>query len=351
MGSRTPARRVKDVSGVWPDRWGVPVQATGPEGVLLLDVAVESLVSLSGSPVAEAAAVVAADDQVVLGSVLQAYLALYGMSTAGLAAANELLEGFDHAGPQLGERERLHVQAARSWADGQWEEATRILDRALSHNPRDLLALKVAQDLHFFLGNRRELRDVASRVLPAWPQDSPGWGFVWGMYAFGLEENAEYRGAETCARKALADNPRDVWAVHALTHVFEMEGRTEEGIEFLSASAPDWEGSYFAVHNWWHRGLFHLELGQDHQAQDLYDGPIRASRSSEWLDSGGRGIPPVEALARRGAGRRKSRSTGVGSRSAGRPTGVHLRRLARRHGLRTGRPARTVCGGHRGQSP
>ena len=181
MSSRTPARRVKDVSGVWPDRWGVPVQATGPEGVLLLDVAVESLVSLSGSPVAEAAAVVAADDQVVLGSVLQAYLALYGMSTAGLAAANELLEGFDHAGPQLGERERLHVQAARSWADGQWEEATRILDRALSHNPRDLLALKVAEDLHFFLGNRRELRDVASRVLPAWPQDSPGWGFVWGM--------------------------------------------------------------------------------------------------------------------------------------------------------------------------
>jgi len=49
---------------------------------------------------------------------------------------------------------------------------------------RDLLALKVAQDLYFFLGNRLELRDTAARVLPAWPRDLPGWGYVQGIYAF-----------------------------------------------------------------------------------------------------------------------------------------------------------------------
>jgi len=55
-------------------------------------------------------------------------------------------------------------------------------------------------------------------------------------------------------------------------------------LEFLAASLENWGGSYFAVHNWWHRALYHLELGAPGEALDLYDGPIRLTRSSEWLD-------------------------------------------------------------------
>ncbi len=42
--------------------------------------------------------------------------------------------------------------------------------------------------------------------------------------------------------------------------------------------------SYFAIHNWWHRALYHLELGEIDEALALYDAPIRAGRSTEWLD-------------------------------------------------------------------
>jgi hypothetical protein len=72
--------------------------------------------------------------------------------------------------------------------------------------------------------------------------------------------------------------------VHALAHVFEMEGSQQEGVAFLAASARDWSASYFAVHNWWHRALYHLELGEIDQVCALYDGSIRGSRSTEWLD-------------------------------------------------------------------
>jgi hypothetical protein len=75
-----------------------------------------------------------------------------------------------------------------------------------------------------------------------------------------------------------------VWSVHALAHVFEMEGSQRDGIEFLSKSAGDWSGSFFAIHNWWHRTLYHLELGEIDEALALYDSPIRARRSTEWLD-------------------------------------------------------------------
>jgi tetratricopeptide (TPR) repeat protein len=107
---------------------------------------------------------------------------------------------------------------------------------------------------------------------------------VQGIYAFGLEENADYRQAEARARAALEHNPKDVWSVHAMAHVFEMEGNQRAGAEFLTTCAPDWAASYFAIHNWWHRGLYHLELGEIEQALALYDNPIRAGRSTEWLD-------------------------------------------------------------------
>ena len=48
--------------------------------------------------------------------------------------------------------------------------------------------------------------------------------------------------------------------------------------------SPCRAASFFAIHNWWHRGLYHLELGEIDEALTLYDGPIRAGRSTEWLD-------------------------------------------------------------------
>jgi tetratricopeptide (TPR) repeat protein len=264
------------------DRWGVPVRAGSAEAVALLDRAIEDLAALAGDPVADAEAAVAADENLVLGHIYRAYLQLYGTTPEGVAAAGEILKRLDET--VMGERELHHLRAARHWAEGNWEATTRSLERALLCHPRDLLALKVAQDLYFFLGNRLELRDTAARVLPAWPRELPGWGYVQGIYAFGLEENADYRQAESRARAALGHNPKDVWSVHALAHVFEMEGNQRDGVDFLTASAPDWSPSYFATHNWWHRGLYHLELGEIDEALTLYDDPIRAGRSTEWLD-------------------------------------------------------------------
>jgi tetratricopeptide (TPR) repeat protein len=264
------------------DRWDVPVQGSDGAAVLLLDQAIEDLVALGGEPLSGADSAIAADPALLLARIYRAYLSLYATTADGVTEARDLLKAVT-PGP-ADAREAHHLAAATAWADGDWHAATRHLDKALLANPRDLLALKVAQDLHFFLGNRAELRDVAARVRPAWPADDPAWGFIQGIYAFGLEENADYRGAEKAARSALDRNPRDVWAVHALAHVFEMEGSHEAGVSFLAESSPNWQGSYFAVHNWWHLGLYLLELGRLNDALALYDERIRAQRSTGWLD-------------------------------------------------------------------
>ena len=266
------------------DRWGVPLQTGSAAGVALFDEAVEGLLSLHGEPVAAAEAAVGADDGLVLGHILRAYFSLYRTSAEGVRAAQQMLAPLDDAGSALGEREILHLRAARSWAAGDWNEATHSLERALLHDSQDLLALKVAQDLYFFLGKTRDLQSVVTRVLRAWPAQKRGWGYVQGLYAFGLEENGEYTQAELFARAALHHNPRDVWASHALAHVFEMESRVDEGIQFLAGSLPHWSSSFFAIHTWWHQALYHLELADYDAALSLYDESIRGQRSLEWVN-------------------------------------------------------------------
>jgi tetratricopeptide (TPR) repeat protein len=114
----------------------------------------------------------------------------------------------------------------------------------------------------------------------------PGYSILLGMYAFGLEECGDYARAEEQGRRALDVQPLDCWAHHAVAHVMEMQGRTEDGIGWMIARERDWSGddNFFKVHNWWHRALYHLDLNEIEEALALYDGPVRENRSTIALD-------------------------------------------------------------------
>src|SRR4249920_136680 len=90
------------------------------------------------------------------------------------------------------DRERTYISAARAWLDGDWERATEQWGHASILWPRDLLALQFAHLGDFYLGHSHMLRDRVARVLPHWNRDIPGYGFIKGMYAFGLEEAGDY---------------------------------------------------------------------------------------------------------------------------------------------------------------
>jgi len=124
------------------------------------------------------------------------------------------------------------------------------------------------------------LRDHVARVLPEWSNDDPGYHALLGMYAFGLEECGDYRRAEDFGRWAIDLNPRDAWAHHAVAHVMDMQGRLQDGIAWMTTRQRFWsENNFFAVHNWWHLALFHLELDQVEAVLALYDEAVRAARS------------------------------------------------------------------------
>ena len=178
-----------------------------------------------------------------------------------------------------------HIAAARKWLEGDFERSVRAYGDILLDYPRDLLALQVAHVGDFFLGAASMLRDRVAQVLPDWDASTPGFGYVLGMHAFGLEETALYAKAEDTGRRALELNPRDPWAVHAVTHVMEMQGRHRDGIEWLTSREDDWaRDNAFSFHNWWHLALFHLDLGDVPHVLELYDRRVRPAPSEVPLE-------------------------------------------------------------------
>lgn len=184
------------------------------------------------------------------------------------------------------ERETSHIMILDHALSGNWNRAALSMDVHNIRYPRDLLGLQAGHLMDFYRGNARDLRDRISRALPSWSPDIPGYPMVLGMYAFGLEESADYTKAEETGRQAIDLEPLDCWAHHAVTHVMEMQGRSEDGIGWMLAREPNWSGedNFFKVHNWWHLALYHFDLGQIDEVLRLYDGPVRGDHSTVALD-------------------------------------------------------------------
>ena len=216
--------------------------------------------------------------------ILKAYLFSVATEPEAAAEAKAILA---HAKTlTLSEREASHIAALESLLANNWTDAAIALDHHNMHHPHDLVGLQAGHLIDFFRGNARNLRDRIARALPSWSEDRPGYSIVLGMHAFGLEETGDYAQAEAMGREAVAREPLDCWAHHAVAHVMEMQGRAADGIDWMQDHEPYWSGddNFFQVHNWWHKALYHLDLEQGDEAMALYDQRVRSEKSGIAVD-------------------------------------------------------------------
>lgn len=250
-----------------------PLQAAGQASVGRFETVLDQYLSFRGDPSAGLKALLADDPDFPLARCLKTAFLLYQHQRALRPKVGAELTRLESL--TLNPREQAHAEALAAWRDGRLNAAAERWERLLLDHPRDLLALKLSQDLRFFLGQGPQIRDGVARLLPAWDSSLPGYGYLLGMYAFGLQECADYQHAEGSGRQALALNRYDAWAVHAVAHVMEMQGRREEGIAWLAERRSDWaEDNFFAVHQWWHLSLFYFDLCRHDELLAVYDREI-----------------------------------------------------------------------------
>ena len=155
-------------------------------------------------------------------------------------------------------RERSHVEAVALLVGGRPKDAERQMVEHLDAWPRDVVVLQRLYFVWFWQGRFPEILALTSRMLPHYGNDS----FVLGLHAFALEQADRCREAVEAAETAIARNPQDAWAVHALAHALYEMAAFDEGVDRLPpAIHPCQHLNWFRNHLVWHLALLHLSRG------------------------------------------------------------------------------------------
>lgn len=266
------------------DRQGHRLSGATTRAAAAYEDAVRAFNIYRGDPVARLDAAIAEAPQFAMAHILKAILFAIATEPEATAAARGITA--QAATMPMTDRERSLLAATSTILAGNWTQAAVMLDHHSIRYPHDIVALQTGHLADFFRANARDLRDRIARALPRWSADTPGYPVVLGFYAFGLEESGDYARAEDVGRQAVALEPLDCWAHHAVAHVMEMQGRAAEGVAWMAEREPQWSGddNFFKVHNWWHKALFHMDLGETDTALALYDERVRKERSGLALD-------------------------------------------------------------------
>ncbi|XP_047085708.1 tetratricopeptide repeat protein 38-like [Lolium rigidum] len=197
----------------------------------------------------------AADPSCALASALAAHFVAprdHAKAAAFLAAAaGSLDKGTDY------ERAVFRALSALVGDERDTEVAIERHFELLKEFPRDLMSLKRAQLICFYVGRPDTSLKFVQQVLPQ-NQDQ---NFIYGMLAFPLLELGRMDEAEVAARKGLSINKNDFWSQHNMCHVFQQECRFREATEFMESCSPSWTAcsSFMFTHNWWHVAVCYLE--------------------------------------------------------------------------------------------
>jgi len=271
------------------DPRGNPVSTVSAQALEASERALWRTMSFYDTPIDDLDAAIAADPAWPLPRLMKAGFLLSLTEPSLVADARALIAAVPESGEGSGNaRERAHRGALALLAAGDWAGAGDAWGAILRGHPRDALALQWAHLFDFYRGDLAQLAGRVAPLLAGWPVDDPLHPYVLALHAFGLEESGRYAEAEATGRRALTADARVPWAIHAVAHVMEMQGRHGEGLDWMAARRTHWGArdgadggprpNGFAGHLGWHEALFALETLAIPHALALFDDYLDAQR-------------------------------------------------------------------------
>jgi len=267
------------------DKRGLAMTASSQAAVDSFDACIDEFLASGRDAALLLKRVADVDPEMVMGQCLRGYFMRLPAQAHLAAQSHDALAAAKDLSASANPREHLHISALAAWCAGDIRRTNEIWEEILIDHPHDILALRLAHTMHFFLGDLELMRDSMARVMPRWHEDVPGYGFVLGCRAFSLEENSDFGPAEELGRRAVDINENDIWAGHCVAHVLEGQGRRREGIDWVDLHETAWQKrGVFAHHMWWHRALHYLEFEQFDDVLDAYDREFWAEPSEDNID-------------------------------------------------------------------
>ncbi|KAK9107809.1 hypothetical protein Syun_023820 [Stephania yunnanensis] len=236
------------------DRWGSPVRTSSDACISAINSYYEQFLNYgrNRSVILEASV---HDKDCVLGNILAAHF-LYSSNSA---RASTHLESARARLERATVYERAVFEAVSSlFGSGRDDDvAFELHKKLLKQFPKDLVSLKRAQLLCFYIGRPDLSLALVEQVLPQNREES----YVYGMLSFPLLELGRMSEASEAAKKGYEINPNDVWSQHNLCHVFQYECDFQEAVDFMKKCSSSWHccSSFMYTHNWWHVAVCYVE--------------------------------------------------------------------------------------------
>ncbi|MBT5138885.1 MAG: hypothetical protein HOH36_14985 [Acidimicrobiaceae bacterium] len=248
------------------DRWGDTTTGSD-ESVTAWDHAWEEFLHFHDDPIVTLSHANERDESFVLGPVL---CSLYNI-LAGSPLDSPPVQ-VDRARAQARattDRDRAHAKALGHAATGNFTTAATVWADLAAEG--DFAAYRFAHDTYLHVGDADRRLETSKRSRQNWI-DQPGENFIDGMHSFALEESGHYNEAVVYGRTALDADPRDLWARHALAHVYEHTNDTDASIALLRDTSEIWATQDgLAMHIWWHLALRLLAVGAATDVLEIFD--------------------------------------------------------------------------------
>ncbi|XP_020705486.1 tetratricopeptide repeat protein 38 isoform X1 [Dendrobium catenatum] len=236
------------------DRWGYQLRTSSDACVVAIDAYYDQVLSY-GRNRAIILDAPANDPACVLGNALAAHF----LCSKDLPKASSLLVSAAAALKNATSYEKAVYEAIILLVgDGRdEEEALSRHFELVKEYPKDLVSLKRAQILCFYMGQPHHSLNLVEKALP----HNQGQSFIYGMLAFPLLELGRMAEAKSVARRGWEINRFDIWSQHCLCHVLQYECHFNEAVEFMESCSSTWRScsSFMYTHNWWHVAVCYLE--------------------------------------------------------------------------------------------
>ncbi|GAB2214125.1 hypothetical protein Droror1_Dr00018463 [Drosera rotundifolia] len=211
------------------------------------------------------------DKDCVLGNILAAHFALSSGSADSEDVVLYVRAAESHYDVATNyEKAVFHAVSSLMTEDRNDDVALRLHAKLARDFPMDLLSLKRAQILCFYMGQPQPSLDLVQQAL----RQNEESDYIYGMLAFPFLELGKLIEAERAARKGLEINKQDVWAQHNLCHVLQQECRFDDAVQFMEECSSAWSScsSFLYTHNWWHVAVCYVEGHSPlRKVLDIYD--------------------------------------------------------------------------------
>jgi tetratricopeptide (TPR) repeat protein len=210
-----------------------------------------------------------ADPECVLANTYAGFASMFLESPEAAGLAGLYLRRAEAASALANPREKLLLEQLRLWIAGDVPGVQRLGEEIVAAHPRDLASVKLHQYFSFNRGDAESMLRIAEAAAVANGANA----YLHGMLAFGHEQMHQLAEAERAARRALELQRKEPWAQHALAHVMLSGGRVREGERFMAEASETWVdlNSFMYTHNWWHKALFSISLGDEAAVLDAFD--------------------------------------------------------------------------------